>query len=135
MIAGEDVLKTDTATDGPVTVAPRIGAFQTVVLAIPRDRTVARLLIAALQIEDPLIEDPRIEDPPIESQLMDASQSVVMGIQGPVIAVRPSIVAPEMWARVTVGLPLIVAPQAIVSQIAPQIAPPIGPIAPQGIAR
>ena len=130
MIAGEDVLKTDTATDGPVTVAPRIGAFQTVVLAIPRDRTVARLLIAALQIEDPRIEDPRIE-----SQLLDASQSVVMGIQGPVIAVRPSIVAPEMWARVTVGLPLIVAPQAIVSQIAPQIAPPIGPIAPQGIAR
>ena len=130
MIVGEDVLKTDTATDGPVTVAPRIGAFQTVVLAIPRDRTVARLLIAALQIEDPLIEDSRIE-----SQLMDASQSVVMGIQGPVIAVRLSIVAPEMWARVTVGLPLIVAPQAIVSQIAPQIAPPIGPIAPQGIAR
>ena len=130
MIVGEDVLKTDTATDGPVTVAPRIGAFQTVVLAIPRDRTVARLLIAALQIEDPRIEDPRIESP-----LMGASQSVVMGIQGPVIAVRPSIVAPEMWARVTVGLPLIVAPQAIVSQIGPQSAPPIGPIAPQGIAR
>ncbi len=128
MIAGEDVLKTDTATDGPatdgpVTVALRIGAFQTVVLAIPRDRTVARLLIAALQIEDPRIEDPRIE-----SQLMDASQSVVMGIQGPMIAVPPSIVAPEISARVTVGLPLIVVPQAI----APQIDPPIGP---QGIAR
>lgn len=121
MIVGEDVLKTDTATDGPVTDGPRIGAFQTAVLAIPRDRTVARLLIAALQIEDPRIE----------SQLMDASQSVVMGIQGPVIAVRPSIVAPEISARITVGLPLIVAPQVIVSQIAP----PIGPIAPQGIAR
>ena len=125
MIAGEDVLKPDTATDGPVTVAPRIGAFQTVVLAIPRDRTVALLLIAALQIEDPRIE----------STLMGASQSVVLGIQAPMIAVRPSIVAPlkdalqatvfpidvpEIWARVTVGLPLIVAPQVIVSQIGPQ---------------
>ena len=121
MIVGEDVLKTDTATDGPATVAPRIGASQTVVLAIPRDRIVARLLIAALQIEDPRIESP----------LMGASQSVLMGIQGLMIAVRPSIVAPEISARVTVGLPLIVVPQAIVSQLAPQI----GPIGPQGTAR
>ena len=115
MTAGGDVLTTETATDVPVTAAPRIGAFQNVVLAIRMERTVGLLSIAA-----PPIADPRIADPRTDSLLSDVSQSGVMGILVPMIAALPLIVAPEIRAQVTAGLPSIVGPQLI----APQIVPP-----------
>ena len=108
MTAGGDVLTTETATDVPVTAAPRIGAFQNVVLAIRMERTVGLLSIAA-----PPIADPRIADPRTDSLLSDVSQSGVMGILVPMIAALPLIVAPEIRAQVTAGLPSIVAPQPI----------------------
>ena len=116
MTAGGDVLTTETATDVPVTAAPRIGAFQNVVLAIRMERTVGLLSIAA-----PPIADPRIADPRTDSLLSDVSQSGVMGILVPMIAALPLIVAPEIRAQVTAGLPSIVGPQPIAPQ---PIAPP-----------
>jgi hypothetical protein len=108
MTSGGDVLTTETATDVPVTAAPRIGAFQNVVLAIRMERTVGLLSIAA-----PPIADPRIADPRIDSLLSDVSQSGVMGILVPMIAALLLIVAPEIRAQVTAGLPSIVDPQPI----------------------
>jgi hypothetical protein len=108
MTSGGDVLTTETATDVPVTAAPRIGAFQNVVLAIRMERTVGLLSIAA-----PPIADPRIADPRIDSLLSDVSQSGVMGILVPTIAALLLIVAPEIRAQVTAGLPSIVDPQPI----------------------
>jgi hypothetical protein len=93
MTAGGDVLKTETASDVPVTVAPRIGAFQNVALATRMERTVGLLLIAA-----PPTEDPRTDSFPIESLLTDSLpiavfQSVGLGIRDPMIAGLPSSVA------------------------------------------
>jgi hypothetical protein len=113
MTSGGDVLTTETATDVPVTAAPRIGAFQNVVLAIRMERTVGLLSIAAPPIADPPIADPWIADPRIDSLLSDVSQSGVMGILVPTIAALLLIVAPEIRAQVTAGLPSIVDPQPI----------------------
>jgi len=93
MTAGGDVLKTETASDVPVTVAPRIGASPNVVLATRMERTVDRLLIAASPIEDP-----RTDSFPTESLLTDSLpiavfQSVGLGIRDPLIAGLPSSVA------------------------------------------
>jgi hypothetical protein len=59
--AGGDGLKRETATVVPVTVVPRIAAFQNVVLATRMERTVGLLLIAVLPIEDPRIDSFLIE--------------------------------------------------------------------------
>ena len=47
MTAGEDVLKTETATAAPATVVPRIGAFPNGGQVMPMERTVGLLLTAA----------------------------------------------------------------------------------------
>jgi|UPI0002EC0848 hypothetical protein len=101
MTAGGDVLKTEAATDVPVTVARRIGASQNVVLATPMERIVDRLLIAAPPIEDPRTDSFPTESPPSESLLTDSLltdglpiavfQSVALKIQAPVTAALPSI--------------------------------------------
>jgi hypothetical protein len=93
MTAGGDVLKTETASDVPVTVAPRIGAFQNVALATRMERTVGLLLIAARPIEAL-----QIDSFPTESLLTDSLpiavfQSVGLGIRDPMIAGLPSSVA------------------------------------------
>jgi hypothetical protein len=136
--AGGDGLKRETATVVPVTVVPRIAAFQNVVLATRMERTVGLLLIAVLPIEDPLIDSFLIESLLIDSFLIESLRTDNLLIVGlPLIVAPPrallqatvfQIVAQEILARVTAGLPLIVAPQSIGSQIALQIAPPgIGP--------
>jgi hypothetical protein len=96
MTAGGDVLKTETASDVPVTVAPRIDAFQNVALATRMERTVGLLLIAAPPTEDPRTDSFPIEFP-IESLLTDSLpiavfQSVGLGIRDPMIAGLPSSV-------------------------------------------
>ena len=126
MTAGEDVLKRGTANEVPVTVAPRIGAFQNVVLATRMERTVGLLLIAAL-----LIEHPRIDSFLIESLRIDILRNDHLLIAGPPLIVVPlraalqatvlQIVVQEIRARVTVGLPSIVDRQSIGPQIGPQI--------------
>jgi hypothetical protein len=123
MTAGGDVLKTETASDVPVTVAPRIDAFQNVALATRMERTVGLLLIAARPIEAL-----QIDSFPTESLLTDSLpiavfQSVGLGIRDPMIAGLPSSVAPlrgalqeivfqsvalKIQAPVTAALPSIV---------------------------
>ena len=115
MTAGGDVLKTETASDVPVTVAPRIDAFQNVALATRMERTVGLLLIAA-----PPTEDPRTDSFPIESLLTDSLpiavfQSVGLGIRDPMIAGLPSSVARLRGALLRVA-PLRGALQEIVFQ-------------------
>ena len=128
MTAGEDVLKTETATAAPVTVVPRIGAFPNGVQAMPMERTVGLLLTAA-----PPIEDPRIDSFLIGSFLIGSLRTDILrtdnllNVGPPLIVALPRavlqatvlpIVAQEIRVRATAGLPLIVAPQSIGLQIA-----------------
>ena len=133
MTAGGDVLKTETASDVPVTVAPRIGAFQNVALATRMERTVGLHLIAVRPIEALQIDSFRIE-----SLQIDILRNGNLLIAGPPLIVAPlraalqatvfQIVAQEIWARVTAARPSIDAPQLIGRQIATQIVPlGIGP--------
>jgi len=151
MTAGEDVLKTEAATDVPVTVARRIGASQNVVLAKPMERIVDRLLIAAPPIEDPRTDSFPTESLPTDSLPIDSLpiavfQSVGLGIRDPMIAGLPSIVARLRVARLKGALQEIVfqsvalkiqAPvTAALPSTAPLIAPLIvPPIVPAGIGR
>jgi hypothetical protein len=126
--AGGDGLKRETATVVPVTVVPRIAAFQNVVLATRMERTVGLLLIAVLPIEDPRIDSFLIESLRTDNLLIVGLPLIVAPPRALLQATVFQIVAQELLARVTAGLPLIVAPQSIGSQIALQIAPPgIGP--------
>ena len=134
MTAGEVVLKAGTATDAPVIGVPRIGAFQNGVQVIHMERTVDRLLIAAR-----LTADPRTDHFRIDSRLIGVFQSVDMAIRVPMIVGLPLIVtpqravlqatvfqniAPEILARLTVGLPSTVAPPSIAPQTGlPTVAP------------
>ena len=113
MTAGGDVLKTETASDVPVTVVPRIGAFQNVVLATRMERTVDLLLIAARPIEALQIDSFRIE-----SLRIDILQTDILRTDNRLIVGPPLIVAQEIRVRATAGLPLIVAPQSTGLQIA-----------------
>jgi hypothetical protein len=123
MTAGEDALKTETATVAPVTVVPRIGAFPNGVQVMPMERTVGLLLTAA-----PPIEDPRIDSFLIGSLRIGSLRIDILRTDNRLIVGPPLIVAQEIRVRATAGLPLIVAPQSIGSQIDLQIAPPgIGP--------
>ena len=147
MTAGGDVLKTEAATDVPVTVARRIGASQNVVLATPMERIVDRLLIAAPPIEDPRTDSLLTEGLPTDSLPTDSLpiavfQSVGLGIRDPMIAGLPSIVARLRVAPLRGALQEIVFPivalkiQAPVTAALPSIAPPIVPlIVPAGIGR
>ena len=137
MTAGGDVLKTETASDVPVTGAPRIGAFQNVALATRMERTVGLHLIAVRPIEALQIDSFRIE-----SLQIDILRNGNLLIAGPPLIVAPlraalqatvfQIVAQEIRSRVTAVLLSIVDPHLIGLQIAPQIVP-LG-IAPQRIA-
>jgi hypothetical protein len=82
------------------------------------ERTAGLLLIAALPIENPRIESLRIDilridGPPLTVAL---PRAVLQATGFP-------IVVQEIRARVTAGLPLIVAPQSTGPQIASQIVP------------
>ena len=142
MTAGGDVLKTETASDVPVTVAPRIGAFQNVALATRMERTVGLLLIAARPIGALQIDSFRIESLQIDIPRIDILRNGNLLIAGPPLIVAPlraalqatvfQIVAQEIRSRVTAVLLSIVDPHSIGLQIAPQIVP-LG-IAPQWIA-
>ena len=128
MTAGEDVLKTETATAAPATVVPRIGAFPNGGQVMPMERIVGLLLTAAL-----LIEDPRIDSFLIGSLRIDILRTDNRLIVGPplIIALPKAvpqatvflIVAQEIRPGVTADLPLIVASQSIALQIARQIVP------------
>lgn len=133
MTAGGGVLKREIANELPVTDVPRIAAFQNVVLGTRMERTAGLLLIAALPIENP-----RIDSFLIESLRIDTLRIDILRIDGPPLTVALPravlqatvfpIVAQEIRARVTAGLPLIVAPQSTGPQIASQIVPlEIGP--------
>ena len=133
MTAGGVVLKREIANELPVTDVPRIAAFQNVVLGTLMERTAGLLLIAALPIENP-----RIDSFLIESLRIDTLRIDTLRIDGPPLTVALPravlqatvfpIVAQEIRARVTAGLPLIVAPQSTGPQIASQIVPlEIGP--------
>ena len=128
MTAGEDVLKTETATAAPATVVPRIGAFPNGGQVMPMERTVGLLLTAAL-----LIEDPRIDSFLIGSLRIDILRTDILRTDNrlivgpPLIVALPRavlqatvlpIVAQEIRVRATAGLPLIVAPQSTGLQIA-----------------
>jgi hypothetical protein len=113
MTAGEDVLKTETATAAPATVVPRIGAFPNGGQVMPMERTVGLLLTAALPIEDPRIDILRTDNRLIVGPpLIVALPRVVL--QATVLP----IVVQEIRVRATAGLPLIVAPQSTGLQIA-----------------
>ena len=143
MTAGGDVLKREIANEDLVTVVPRIAAFQNVVLGTRMERTAGLLLIAALPIENPridsfLIESLRIVTLRIDTLRIDILRIDNRLIDGPPLTVALPravlqatvfpIVAQEIRARVTAGLPLIVAPQSTGPQIASQIVPlEIGP--------
>ena len=113
MTAGGDVLKTETASDVPVTVVPRIGAFPNGGQVMPMERTVGLLLTAALPIEDP-----RIDSFLIGSLRIDILQTDILRTDNRLIVGPPLIVAQEIRVRATAGLPLIVAPQSTGLQIA-----------------
>ena len=113
MTAGEDVLKTETATVAPVTVVPRIGAFPNGGQVMPMERTVGLLLTAALPIEDPRIESLRIDN-----RLIVGPPLIVALPRAVLQATVLPIVAQEIRVRATAGLPLIVAPQSTGLQIA-----------------
>jgi hypothetical protein len=123
MTAGEDVLKTETATAAPATVVPRIGAFPNGGQVMPMERTVGLLLTAALPIEDPRIDSFLIESLQIDTLRTD--NRLIVG--PPLIVALPRavlqatvlpIVVQEIRVRATAGLPLIVAPQSTGLQIA-----------------
>ena len=128
MTAGEDVLKTETATAAPATVVPRIGAFPNGGQVMPMERTVGLLLTAALPIEDPRIDSFLIGSLWIDILQTDILQTDNRLIVGPpLIVALPRavlqatvlpIVAQEIRVRATAGLPLIVAPQSTGLQIA-----------------
>ena len=128
MTAGEDVLKTETATVAPVTVVPRIGAFPNGGQVMPMERTVGLLLTAAPPIEDPRIDSFLIGSLRIGSLRIDILRTDNRLIVGPpLIVALPRavlqttvlpIVAQEIRVRATAGLPLIVAPQSTGLQIA-----------------
>ena len=84
MTAGGDVLKTETASDVPVTGAPRIGAFQNVALATRMERTVGLHLIAVRPIEALQIDSFRIE-----SLQIDILLNGNLLIAGPPLIVAP----------------------------------------------
>ena len=113
MTAGEDVLKTETATAAPATVVPRIGAFPNGGQVMPMERTVGLLLTAALPIEDPRIDILRTDN-----RLIVAPPLIVALPRAVLQATVLPIVAQEIRVRATAGLPLIVAPQSIGLQIA-----------------
>jgi hypothetical protein len=133
MTAGGGVLKREIANELPVTDVPRIAAFQNVVLGTRMERTAGLLLIAALPIENPridsfLIESLRIDTLRIDNRLIDGPPLTVALPRAVLQATVFPIVAQEIRARVTAGLPLIVAPQSTGPQIASQIVPlEIGP--------
>jgi hypothetical protein len=133
MTAGGGVLKREIANELPVTDVPRIAAFQNVVLGTRMERTAGLLLIAALPIENPridsfLIESLRIDTLRIDNRLIDGPPLTVALLRAVLQATVFPIVAQEIRARVTAGLPLIVAPQSTGPQIASQIVPlEIGP--------
>ena len=128
MTAGEDVLKTETATAAPVTVVPRIGAFPNGGQVMPMERTVGLLLTAAPPIEDPRIDSFLIGSLRIGSLRIDILRTDNRLIVGPpLIVALPRavlqatvlpIVVQEIRVRATAGLPLIVAPQSTGLQIA-----------------
>ena len=133
MTAGEDVLKTETATAAPVTVVLRIGAFPNGGQVMPMERTVGLLLTAALPIEDPRIDSFLIGSLRIGSLRIDILRTDILRTDNrlivgpPLIVALPRavlqatvlpIVAQEIRVRATAGLPLIVAPQSIGLQIA-----------------
>ena len=128
MTAGEDVLKTETATAAPATVVPRIGAFPNGGQVMPMERTVGLLLTAALPIEDPRIDSFLIGSLRIDILRIDILRTDNRLIVGPpLIVALPRavlqatvlpIVAQEIRVRATAGLPLIVAPQSTGLQIA-----------------
>ena len=133
MTAGVDVLKRELATEVPVTVAPRIGAFQNVVLATRMERILRLLLIAALPIEDPridsfLTESLRIDTLRTDNRLIVGPPLTVAQLRAALQATVFQIVAQAILARVTVNLLLIVALQSIGPQIGPQIVPQIVPL-------
>ena len=113
MTAGEDVLKTETATAAPATVVPRIGAFPNGGQVMPMERTVGLLLTAALPIEDPRIDILRTDN-----RLIVGPPLIVALPRAVLQATVLPIVAQEIRVRATAGLPLIVAPQSIGLQIA-----------------
>jgi hypothetical protein len=133
MTAGGVVLKREIANELPVTDVPRIAAFQNVVLGTLMERTAGLLLIAALPIENPridsfLIESLRIDTLRIDNRLIDGPPLTVALPRAVLQATVFPIVAQEIRARVTAGLPLIVAPLSTGPQIASQIVPlEIGP--------
>ena len=133
MTAGGGVLKREIANEVPVTDVPRIAAFQNVVLGTRMERTAGLLLIAALPIENPridsfLIESLRIDTLRIDNRLIDGPPLTVALPRAVLQATVFPIVAQEIRARVTAGLPLIVAPQLTGPQIASQIASQIVPL-------
>jgi hypothetical protein len=133
MTAGGGVLKREIANELPVTDVPRIAAFQNVVLGTRMERTAGLLLIAALPIENPridsfLIESLRIDTLRIDNRLIDGPPLTVALPRAVLQATVFPIVAQEIRARVTAGLPLIVAPQSTGPQIASQIASQIVPL-------
>ena len=128
MTAGWDVLKTETASDVPVTVAPRIDAFQNVALATRMERTVGLLLIAARPIEALQIDILRIDILRNGNLLIAGPPLIVAPLRAALQATVFQIVAQEIRSRVTAVLLSIVDPHLIGLQIAPQIVPlGIGP--------
>ena len=113
MTAGEDVLKTETATAAPATVVPRIGAFPNGGQVMPMERTVGLLLTAALPIEDPRIDILRTDN-----RLIVGPPLIVALPRAVLQATVLPIVVQEIRVRATAGLPLIVAPQSTGLQIA-----------------
>ena len=118
MTAGGDVLKTETASDVPVTVVPRIGAFPNGGQVMPMERTVGLLLTAALPIEDPRIDSFLIGSLRIDILQTDILRTDILRTDNRLIVGPPLIVAQEIRVRATAGLPLIVAPQSTGLQIA-----------------
>jgi hypothetical protein len=123
MTAGEDVLKTETATAAPATVVPRIGAFPNGGQVMPMERTVGLLLTAALPIEDPrtdsfLIGSLRIDILQTDNRLIVGPPLIVALPRAVLQATVLPIVVQEIRVRATAGLPLIVAPQSTGLQIA-----------------
>ena len=128
MTAGGDVLKTETASDVPVTGAPRIGAIQNVALATRMERTVGLHLIAvrpieALQIDSFRIKSLQIDIPRNGNLLIAGPPLIVAPLRAALQATVFQIVAQEIRSRVTAVLLSIVDPHLIGLQIAPQIVP------------
>ena len=122
----------------PLKALSQINVFPNVVLKIRAQRIAGRLLIAALPIENPRIDSFLIESLRIDTLRIDTLRIDNRLIDGPPLTVALPravlqatvfpIVAQEIRARVTAGLPLIVAPQSTGPQIASQIASQIVPL-------